>query len=151
MASENSREIASHPVDRTTSIVISRLILDFVSDPELSNYLYQITRSRPDVASHSDRARTRTAKYVRPQANESWSEEYRLISGFTFALEQRKTYTVGRDKACDIRFESRYVKPIQGRLTVGDWDPNNVSGSDPLTRLQQRECPERRAAGSSLQ
>lgn len=50
----------------------------------------------------------------------------KLISAFTFALEQRKVYTVGRDKGCDIRFEGKTVKPLQGAITVGDWDPTNV-------------------------
>jgi hypothetical protein len=48
-------------------------------------------------------------------------------SEFTFALEQKRTYTVGRDKNADIRFESRYVRPIEGSLVVGDWDPTQVS------------------------
>ena len=61
-----------------------------------------------------------------------------LMGGFTFVLEQRKTYTVGRDKDCHIRFESRYVKPVQGTLTVGDWDPNNVSRESTLQlRVQE--------------
>jgi hypothetical protein len=48
-------------------------------------------------------------------------------SEFTFALEQKRTYTVGREKDADIRFESRYVRPKEGTLVVGDWDPTQVS------------------------
>jgi pSer/pThr/pTyr-binding forkhead associated (FHA) protein len=48
-------------------------------------------------------------------------------SEFTFALEQKRTYTVGRDKTADIRFESRYVRLQEGTLVVGDWDPTQVS------------------------
>lgn len=45
---------------------------------------------------------------------------------FTFALEQKKSYTVGRDRNCDIRYESRHVRPREGSIVVGDWDPTNV-------------------------
>lgn len=46
---------------------------------------------------------------------------------FTYALEQKKTYSVGRDRSCDIRFEGKYIRPRVGTITVGDWDPINVS------------------------
>ena len=53
-------------------------------------------------------------------------EAFKLRLGFTFALERGKTYTVGRDRSCDIRFESKYVKPKQGSVIVEDWDPSKV-------------------------
>ncbi|EIW73239.1 hypothetical protein TREMEDRAFT_59407 [Tremella mesenterica DSM 1558] len=43
-------------------------------------------------------------------------------SYFTFALEQKKTYKVGRDKDCDIRFESKKVRPIEGTIEAKSWD-----------------------------
>lgn len=47
-------------------------------------------------------------------------------SGFTFVLERSKSYTVGRDKQADIRFDSKHVRPTEGTLHVGDWDPSQV-------------------------
>ncbi|WWC85414.1 uncharacterized protein L201_000277 [Kwoniella dendrophila CBS 6074] len=44
-------------------------------------------------------------------------------SKFTFVLQQGKEYSVGRDESSDIRFESRQVRPKEGSLIVGDWDP----------------------------
>ncbi|BEI99204.1 hypothetical protein CcaverHIS631_0402470 [Cutaneotrichosporon cavernicola] len=44
-------------------------------------------------------------------------------SEFTFVLEQRRSYLVGRDKAADIRFGDRAVRPKEGVLEVGDWNP----------------------------
>lgn len=48
------------------------------------------------------------------------------MADFTFPLEQKKTYTLGRDKSCDIRFESRKVRPVEGTIEVKDWDPTKV-------------------------
>jgi hypothetical protein len=50
---------------------------------------------------------------------------------FTFVLEQKKTYLVGRDRSCDIQIEGRYIRPKEGRLSIGDWDPTNVRHSSP--------------------
>ncbi|GMK58702.1 hypothetical protein CspeluHIS016_0601440 [Cutaneotrichosporon spelunceum] len=47
-------------------------------------------------------------------------------SEFTFVLEQRRIYLVGRDKAADIRFGDRAVRPKEGVLQVGDWNPADV-------------------------
>ena len=65
---------------------------------------------------------------------DSRNDAKKLTPGFTFALEQNKTYSVGRDKGCDIRFDSRYIKPVQGHVAVGDWDPFNVSFRDLVTK-----------------
>ncbi|WWD22759.1 hypothetical protein CI109_107252 [Kwoniella shandongensis] len=43
-------------------------------------------------------------------------------SKFTFVLERKKEYTVGRD-GCDIPFSSRSVRPKEGTLIVEDWSP----------------------------
>jgi hypothetical protein len=62
-------------------------------------------------------------------------------SDFTFALEQKKTYTFGREKSCDIRFDDKAVKPKAGVLEVDDWDPTEVcsistlASADKLTSL----------------
>ncbi|OCF42159.1 hypothetical protein I317_04010 [Kwoniella heveanensis CBS 569] len=42
---------------------------------------------------------------------------------FTFALEQKREYSVGRDDGCDIRFESRQIRPKEGTVVVDDWNP----------------------------
>ncbi|KLT42941.1 hypothetical protein CC85DRAFT_285099 [Cutaneotrichosporon oleaginosum] len=44
-------------------------------------------------------------------------------SEFTFVLEQCRSYLVGRDKAADIRFGDRAVRPREGVLEVGNWNP----------------------------
>ncbi|KAK4684742.1 hypothetical protein P7C73_g5427, partial [Tremellales sp. Uapishka_1] len=44
-------------------------------------------------------------------------------SKFTFALEHGRSYVFGRDKDCDIRLESKKVRPREGVLVVEDWDP----------------------------
>lgn len=46
---------------------------------------------------------------------------------FQFVLEQKRSYLVGRDKAAEIRFTDRSVRPKEGVLEVGDWDPTDVS------------------------
>ncbi|KAK8844689.1 hypothetical protein IAR55_006538 [Kwoniella newhampshirensis] len=43
-------------------------------------------------------------------------------SKFTFVLERKKEYTIGRD-GCDIAFSSRHIRPREGTLIVGDWSP----------------------------
>lgn len=50
-----------------------------------------------------------------------------LTPEFTFVLEQRRSYDVGRDKGADIRFGDRAVRPKEGVLDVGDWNPADVS------------------------
>lgn len=42
-------------------------------------------------------------------------------------MEQKRNYVVGRDKTADIRFADRSVRPKEGVLEVGDWDPREVS------------------------
>nr|XP_019048266.1 hypothetical protein I302_02034 [Kwoniella bestiolae CBS 10118]OCF27196.1 hypothetical protein I302_02034 [Kwoniella bestiolae CBS 10118] len=42
---------------------------------------------------------------------------------FTFALQQGSEYIVGRDESCDIRYESKHVRPREGTLVVDHWDP----------------------------
>ncbi|KIR51047.1 hypothetical protein I315_06507 [Cryptococcus gattii Ru294] len=42
---------------------------------------------------------------------------------YTFALQQQKTYTFGRNKDCDIAFPNNLrVKPEEGALEILDWD-----------------------------
>lgn len=54
--------------------------------------------------------------------------------GFTFVLARSKSYTVGRDKQTDIRFDSKHVRPTEGTLHVGGWDPSQVSRSRMVPR-----------------
>ncbi|WVQ94224.1 hypothetical protein IAU59_001302 [Kwoniella sp. CBS 9459] len=42
---------------------------------------------------------------------------------FTFALEQKREYSVGREDGCDIKFESKQVRPKEGTVVVDDWNP----------------------------
>ncbi|WVF66616.1 hypothetical protein IAT40_001356 [Kwoniella sp. CBS 6097] len=42
---------------------------------------------------------------------------------FTFALEQKREYSVGRDEGCEIRFEARQIRPKEGTVVVDDWNP----------------------------
>ncbi|WVQ64386.1 uncharacterized protein L199_002551 [Kwoniella botswanensis] len=44
-------------------------------------------------------------------------------SRFTFALRQGREYVVGREESCDIRYESKQVRPREGTLVVDHWDP----------------------------
>lgn len=55
------------------------------------------------------------------------NESKLICPDFTFVLEQKKTYSIGRDKTCDIRFEDRTRRPQEGSIEVLDWDPTNVS------------------------
>jgi hypothetical protein len=62
---------------------------------------------------------------------------------FTFPLEQKKVYALGRGTACDVRFLEKRVRMKEGTVEVGDWDPSNVSGhilsspsTSPLTHLE---------------
>lgn len=48
-------------------------------------------------------------------------------TGFTHVLEQNKSYKLGRDKGHDIVFDSKSVRPTEGTLQVGDWNPSKVS------------------------
>jgi hypothetical protein len=48
---------------------------------------------------------------------------------FTFALERGKSYTIGRDKGCDIPFKSKRLRTMEGTLEVGDWSLTDVSFS----------------------
>jgi len=50
---------------------------------------------------------------------------------FTFALERGKSYTIGRDKGCDIPFKSKRLRTLEGTLEVGDWSLTDVSFSVP--------------------
>lgn len=50
-----------------------------------------------------------------------------LPPDFRFVLEQKLSYTVGREKAANIRFDNRYLRPKEGVLEVGDWNPADVS------------------------
>ncbi|ORX41292.1 hypothetical protein BD324DRAFT_613998 [Kockovaella imperatae] len=44
---------------------------------------------------------------------------------FSFALKQKQSYSVGRGKECQIRFEDARVKPLQGHIVVDTWDPTS--------------------------
>jgi hypothetical protein len=48
---------------------------------------------------------------------------------FTFALERGKSYTIGRDKGCDIPFNSKRLRTLEGTLEVGDWSLTDASCS----------------------
>lgn len=55
---------------------------------------------------------------------------YRLTAPeFTFALEQDRSYTIGRDKDADIPIDSRRLKTKEGTLQVGHWKPDEVSSA----------------------
>ncbi|ORY23559.1 hypothetical protein BCR39DRAFT_549174 [Naematelia encephala] len=59
---------------------------------------------------------------------------------FAFALEQKRSYSIGRSKECDIRVESARVRPKEGVLTVGDWDPSNRTSPPELKwRLEPKK------------
>jgi hypothetical protein len=67
-----------------------------------------------------------------------------MVPEFTFVLEQKRSYTLGKDKSADIRLLGRYIRPIEGKLEVGDWDPTNVcplSLSYDGTNISQRKKP----------
>lgn len=55
-------------------------------------------------------------------------------SDFTFPLEQKKSYSVGRRAEKDVQFLSKRVRMDEGRLEIGDWDPSNVR--DPAVGTQ---------------
>lgn len=46
---------------------------------------------------------------------------------FTFALEGGRTYTIGRDKSCNIQFTSKRLRIHEGTLEVGEWTTTDVS------------------------
>jgi hypothetical protein len=46
---------------------------------------------------------------------------------YTFALERNKTYKIGREKDCDIPFNSRRLRGHEGILEIGDWSLTEVS------------------------
>ena len=48
------------------------------------------------------------------------------MTEFTFPLEQKKTYGVGRRAEKDVLFLSKRVRLDEGNLVVGDWDPSSV-------------------------
>ena len=48
------------------------------------------------------------------------------MTEFTFPLEQKKTYGVGRRAEKDVVFLSKRARLDEGRLEIGDWDPSAV-------------------------
>jgi hypothetical protein len=50
-----------------------------------------------------------------------------IFPDFTFALERGRSYTIGRDKGCDIQFNSKRLRTHEGVLEVGDWSLTDVS------------------------
>ena len=46
---------------------------------------------------------------------------------FTFALERGRSYTIGRDKASDIQFNSKRLRTLEGTFEIGDWSLTDVS------------------------
>jgi pSer/pThr/pTyr-binding forkhead associated (FHA) protein len=50
---------------------------------------------------------------------------------FTFALERGRSYTIGRDKGCDIQFNSKRLRTHEGKLEIGDWSLAEVSSTHP--------------------
>lgn len=52
-----------------------------------------------------------------------------MYPDFTFALERGRTYTIGRDKSCNIQFTSKRIRLHEGSLEVGEWTTTDVSWS----------------------
>lgn len=55
---------------------------------------------------------------------------------FTFALEQDKTYSIGKHAKCDIVVADKRIRNKAGEIVVGDWNPLYVRPSFLLRTLR---------------
>ncbi|WVR03162.1 hypothetical protein IAU60_000152 [Kwoniella sp. DSM 27419] len=68
-------------------------------------------------------------------------------SKFTFALSQKRQYSVGRSDDCDVRFATPRIRLKEGSLILGDWDPTQPKQPP---QLRWRPEPKKSGARSSI-